>query len=511
MYLTQGLHRATQRHPGKTAIVCGDERLSYGQWADRAARMGAVLRAQGVSHRDRVAVLADNSADYIVCYTALWWIGAVPCPVNTRWTAPEIAFSLRDCGVRLLLVDAAHAPLEATLRDQAGCMRTVSCLGDTELERLITCTEPAEDARCGDDELAVVLYTGGTTGHPKGVMLSHRNLASAALARQAATPQLHDSVVLISTPLFHAASIGRLLPHLMAGGTSVILPQFRADAALAAIETEAVTDLPLVPSMLQSLLDHPCFAPHRLRSVRRIGYGAAPIAAALLDRALEAFPNVAFMQSYGMTECAALATLSLPSDHGAQARQSGRSRTAGMACAINELRIIGANGKVLLPGSTGEIVLRGPNVMLGYWNRPTETAQALRSGWLHTGDAGCLDEEGCLYVVDRLKDMIVTGGENVYSAEVENVLLSHEDVQACAVFAIPSAQWGEAVHAVVVLRERAKPDGAALRAHCRRALAGYKCPKQIEFSDTLPMTAAGKVAKNILREPYWQGHARRVA
>jgi long-chain acyl-CoA synthetase len=511
MYLTQGLHRALQQHPDKTAIVGAELRLTYRAWVDRSARLATVLHAHGVTRGTRVAIFAGNEATYLVCYAALWWIGAVACPINTRWSRPEIAFSLRDCGVELLLVDARHAPIAAALRDEVAALRHVLRLDDGALDYLMGQAAPAVDQRCGDDELAAVLYTGGTTGHPKGVMLSHRNLGAAALARLAATPQLSDSVVLLATPMFHAASIGRFLPHVMAGATCVVVPDFRAEEVFALIEAEGVTDLPLVPSMLQTLLEHSQFAPQRLLSVRRIGYGAAPIDEALLERALRALPGVDFAQSYGMTECAALATISLPSDHGREARSSGRSRSAGRACAVMELRILGPDGEDICMGEVGEIVLRGPNVMLGYWNRPEETAQALRDGWLHTGDAGRLDTQGCLFVVDRLKDMIVTGGENVYGAEVENALLSHPAVKACSVFAIPSVQWGEAVHAVVVLRDGIPAAEAELRAHCRLILAGYKCPKQIEFSDALPMTAAGKVAKNILRAPYWQGHERRVA
>jgi long-chain acyl-CoA synthetase len=517
MNLTQALHRACQQHPDKTAVVCAGRRLTFRQWADRAARLGAVLRSRGVGSGDRVALLAANGENYIACYTALWWIGAAACPVNTRWSVAEIAYSLRDCGVRCLIVDIDHAGLVSALREQAPCLRDVLCLGEhtptgaTALEPLLAASSPAADGRFGGDHLATLLYTGGTTGHPKGAMLSHANLLSAALARLAATPKMADSVALLSTPLFHAASLGRLLPHMIAGGICVVLPQFRADAVFDAVEAEGVTDLPLVPSMLQTLLDHPGFDPRRLRSVRRIGYGAAPIAEALLERALQALPDVEFMQSYGMTECAALATLSRPSDHGPEARRSGRSRSAGRACSIVELRIVGPQGQELRVGEVGEIVVRGPNVMLGYWNRPEETAQALRGGWLFTGDVGTLDAEGCLYVVDRLKDMIVTGGENVYSAEVENVLHTHPAVQTCAVFAVPSALWGEAVHAVVVLRDGVAPDETELRDHCRSRLAGYKCPKEIAFAHSLPMTAAGKVAKHLLRDPYWQGEKRRVA
>jgi long-chain acyl-CoA synthetase len=494
--LTEALHSATRQHPALVGLVCDGQRLGYQQWAERSARLGAVLRGQGIAASDRVAVLAANSNDYMVALTGTWWIGAVACPVNTRWSLPEMADSLRDCGARTLFVDRQHAALVRDLRGQVPELRAVLCFGadapqgTAALEPLLTAALRLDDSHASDEQLAALLYTGGTTGRAKGVMLSHRNLAASALARIAVTPDLIDSVALVAMPLFHVAGLVRLLTHLYAGGRSVIMPQFRVDTLIDLIDNEDITDLPLVPSMLQSLLDHPKFDPQRLRSLRRFSYGAAPIADALLERALGLLPNIRFSQAYGMTECAALATLG---EH-----QPARSRSAGRACGT-DLRIVDPQGLGLPADTIGEITVRGPNVMQGYWNRPQETAQALRAGWLHTGDAGYLDADGYLYVVDRIKDMIISGGENVYSVEVENVLLLHPAVQACAVFGLPSEQWGEAVHAVVVLRAAADADATALGLHCRSLLAGYKCPKQIRLVESLPMTPAGKVAKHLLR------------
>ena len=306
MNLTSALHRACQQHPEKTALVCEGRRLSYAAWKDRSARLGAVLQARGVVAGDRVALWGAGSEHYLIAYTALWWIGAVACPVNTRWSAAEIAFSLRDCGVRCLIVDADTAPLTTALRDQVPDLNDVLLLGPmregdrgagaTPLAPLMDSAAPALDGRYGGTALAALLYTGGTTGRAKGVMLSHANLMSAALARLAATPDMEASVALLAMPMFHAGSLSRVLPHLIACATGVVLPQFRADAALDAIESEGVTDLPLAPTMLQTLLDHPAFEPRRLASVRRIGYGAAPIAEPLLERALTALPWVGFMQ-----------------------------------------------------------------------------------------------------------------------------------------------------------------------------------------------------------------------
>ncbi len=504
MSLTDPLRRACAQHPGKTALICAGRRFSYQQWQERSARLAGVLLTRGVSAGDRVAVLAANSDDYAVIYTGLWWLGAVACPVNTRWSDLEIAYSLRDCGVQTLIVDSAHGTQVAALQRQVPDLRDVLCIGPpaaigaealaavTALEPLLAAASPIDDRRVNDSQLAALLYTGGTTGEPKGVMLSHGNLVAAVQARIDASPSLADSVALISMPLFHVAGLTRLLTHLFSGSCCVVLPQFRAAELLDVLEAEGVTDLSLVPSMLQTLLDEPQFDARRLRSLQRFNYGAAPISDALVLRMRSLLPHIGFSQAYGLTECAALASmgnyLNTP------------TRSAGRACGSVELKILAPDGTTLPPGSTGEIALRGANIMQGYWGKPMETAQALRDGWLFTGDAGYLDADGNLYVVDRLKDMIITGGENVYSTEVENALLQHPAVQSCAVFGVPSERWGEAVHAVVVKRASANIDEASLREHCRAQIAGYKCPKSIEFADSLPVTPAGKVAKQLLRQ-----------
>lgn len=511
MYLTQLLHRNRQGRPGQIALVDGPLRRGYAELEDRVARLAAGLQAQGVRGGDRVAMLSLNSVPLIESLFACWWIGAVACPINIRWSGAEIAASLQDCTPCLLLHDATHAAAAADvlerLREAGTPVPPLGRLGDGEglaTETIIRTHDRVPDGRHGGDTLAVLLYTGGTTGRSKGVMLTHANLYSAAAARICDLGQLGDSVAMLSTPLFHIAAITRALPHLTAGGTVVLVGQFRADTVLDLIEAEGVTDLPLVPSMLQMLIEHPAFRPERLRSVQRMSYGAAPSARALLERAQALVPWAGLYQYYGMTESCALGSLSVPTDHDAAGWASGRALSAGRACTAIELRVVDELGRDLTPGEIGEIISRGPSVMPGYWQRPEETAQALRDGWLHTGDAGRLDENGYLTVVDRIKDMIVTGGENVYSAEVENVLSTHAAVRQCAVIGLPDPLWGEAVHAVIVPWEPGAFDEAALRAHCRAALANYKCPKSYSVVAELPLTAAGKVAKNVLRK---QQHA----
>ena len=486
MYLTQGLHRALQNHPDKTATIFGARRQSFQQLADRVARLAAALAGLGVNAGDRVAMLAQNSDRYIEYFYAVWWAGAVANPVNTRWSAQEIAYSLVDCDSRVLIVDDQHLPLVARILAQAPCVRTVIHAGDQatpagmlSFDALVRDAGPAEDAMRSGDDLAAILYTGGTTGFPKGVMLSHANFWISSVARMAEMGGQPGSISLIATPLFHVGGAGRLVGQSIGGNTLVVLPSFTAESVLREVERCGVTDLMLVPTMLQMLLDHPSFERRKMATIRRISYGASPIALPLLERTLDLFPGVEFASAYGMTETAASVCGNPPANHGPDARRSGLVRSVGRAGYGCEIRVVDSEGCEAPRGQVGEVIIRGGCVMLGYWNRPEETAAALRGGWLHTGDGGYIDRDGHLYIVDRIKDMIVTGGENVYSAEVENVLSRHPAVSVCAVIGIPSAQWGESVHAVVVLKPEMQGSEEALRAHCRSLIAGYKDRKSV--------------------------------
>jgi long-chain acyl-CoA synthetase len=509
MYLTQGLHRAVQQAPEKTATVYAGNTRSFRELADRAGRVAAVLQGLDIHAGDRVAILAHNSDRYVELLLGIWWAGAVAAPVNTRWSVTEMAYSLADCGPSVLVVDDTFLPLADSIRAAAAVVRRVVHIGDASraeevlsYEALVQSCEPVADVRRGGDELAAVLYTGGTTGFPKGVMLSHANLCGGALTRLAEMFSPRDSVALLVTPFFHVSGLFRLVTQLVLGASNVIEAQFRPEDAIDAIERHGVTDIVVVPSMLQMLLDHPAFEAGRLRSLQRLSYGASPMPPALLDRAMHALPHVGFCSSYGMTETSGVVSVLGPFTEADREEMGEVARSVGRAGLGAELRIVDPDGRDVPTGAVGEIVLRGVAVMQGYWNKPAETAAALREGWLHTGDAGWRDDAGHIYVVDRLKDMVITGGENVYSAEVEAALIAHPDVSACAVIGVPSVLWGEAVHAVIVLRPGTRSSGESLRDHCRTRLAGYKCPKSFDFVDSLPLSAAGKVLKTRLRDEY---------
>jgi acyl-CoA synthetase (AMP-forming)/AMP-acid ligase II len=496
VYLTQGLHRALQRCPDKTALThlddAGTRRHTHAQLMKGVALQAAALAKRGIGRGDRVALLAPNSDRLVRAILACWWLGAAACPLNIRWSTPELAHALQDSEAALLLVDASLAALAPR---NGPALVELSAL-EEEGARL----EPLADTRTGGDALAAILYTGGTTGRSKGVMLSHANFWTASMARAAELNNAPDSVSLLVAPLFHVAGLGRLVGQLIAGGHCVTMAQFRPAAVIEAVAEHRIGDIIVVPSMLQSLLDDLAFTPERVQSLNRIAFGAAPMPPDLLDRALAAWPHAEFFQAYGLTETAGAVCINLPANHRAEARALGLLNAVGRAGLGAEIIVADERGCELPRGEVGEVLARGPMVMQGYWRNPEATASALRDGWLHTGDAGRMLSDGHLFIVDRLKDMIISGGENVYCAEVEAALRSHPRVAQAAVIGVPDARWGEAVHAAVVMAGDANATEDELRAWCRERLAGYKCPRGISFLRELPMSAAGKVLKNVLRE-----------
>ena len=492
--ITQALHRAARETPDRIAIIDGARQRNWREVATRTRRIAAVLHSLGAKPGDRIALLAPNGDLFVDFLFGSLWAGAVACPVNTRWTAGEIAYALADCGAEVLIADPSFAAMLADIRREAPALREVIVAGDAFEALLADAAEPDEHLRHGDD-LAMILYTGGTTGRSKGVMLSHRALMAYALCLAGAGDAAPGECMLHTAPLFHVGAISGFLACLLGGGRHVFLPAFEAEAVMAAIAAQGVTDIFLVPTMLQTLLDHPRFAAYDLTSVERIYYGAAPMPPALMDRAIAAMPRVGFVQGYGMTETSGSISLLKPADH----RDPTRRRSAGRAVMAIEARIVDADDREVPIGEIGEIVARGEAVMTGYWNRPEETAEALRGGWMHTGDVGRMDEGGYIHVVDRLKDMIITGGENVYSVEVEAVLAGHPAVSQCAIVGLPDPRWGERVHAVIVARPGLDPVAEDIIAHMRTKLAVYKCPRSVEFRSEMPLSAAGKILKAELR------------
>ncbi|WP_332826128.1 class I adenylate-forming enzyme family protein [Ramlibacter sp.] len=495
MYLTQGLHRTLQRHSGKEALVhldgCLRRRQSFAELVSSVARQAAELADHGVKAGERVALLAPNSDQFVQVLLACWWLGAVACPLNIRWSVLELADAVADSGAVLLLADESLAYLIPKVEVPVVTLEAFAAQARHHAE--------VPDTRTGGDALAAILYTGGTTGRAKGVMLSHANLWASCVARGAELPNSPDSVALLVAPMFHVAGLSRLVGQLVVGGTCTTLARFQPDRVLDAIEHDGVSDIVVVPTMLQALLDTPEFRRERVQGLTRVAFGAAPMPPDLLERALASLPNAEFFQAYGMTETAGAVCMNPPANHRAGAR-GGLVNSVGRAGLGAEILVTDEEGREVPRGDVGEVVLRGPMVMRGYWRQPETTQAAFRDGWLRTGDAGRMDESGHLFIVDRIKDMIISGGENVYSGEVETVLRSHAAVAQAAVVGVPDARWGESVHAVVVLRPGASAAGDALTEWCRARLAGYKCPRAFSFVPELPVSGAGKVLKSVLRE-----------
>lgn len=515
MHLTQTLHQALQQEPDRTISVYGQRRRTVAECADRVSRFAGALRELGVASGDRVGILALNSDRYHEYFLAVPWADTVLNPINIRWSAVEIVFALRESQTRVLLVDDQFAPMVPALREGYPELSTVIFIGDAEelpegmldYEQLLAAADPVDDVRRGGDQLLGLYYTGGTTGTPKGVMLSHRNLLTSAMGSLATGHFLsHGGRLLHSAPMFHLADGASWMAGQLAGTTHVMVPMFTPDGVLRAIADNEVTDALLVPTMIQLLVDHPDTTSYDLSGVRHVTYGASAISEAVLERAGKTFPNADFMQAYGMTELSPVATLLQPADH----QDPMLRRSAGRAAPHGEVQIVDAEDNEVPRGTVGEVVARGDHVMLGYWNRPEETEAALRGGWMHTGDGGYMDDRGYVFIVDRLKDMIVSGGENVYSAEVENALAKHPGVASVAVIGVPDQRWGERVHAVVVPQQSERPTAEELREHCRTHIAGYKLPATVELVDELPMSGAGKILKRELREQYWADADRQV-
>ncbi|MEO8298307.1 MAG: long-chain-fatty-acid--CoA ligase [Burkholderiales bacterium] len=514
--VTQGLRRALQQKAEQIATIFGTRRQTYRQFGDRVARLAGALHTLGAKKGDRVGILSLNSDRYLEVYMGVFWSGAAINPANTRWSAAELSYSFNDCQTTLLFVDDAHLPLMDAIRAESKTLREVIYLGDGacpagmhSYEALIAAAEPVADAGASGTDLAGVFYTGGTTGFPKGVMLSHEGIMGAALNRLALGFGI-GPVYLHAAPIFHLAGTMGVFWQFIAGGTHTLIASFTPEGFMETVQRDHVTDTLLVPTMIQMVLDHPKFSEYDLGSLRFMVYGASPIAETLLDRATTAFPQMALMQGYGMTETSGPSTYLPPEYHTPEGRKLGKLRSCGRASALVEVKIVDDAGHEVPRGTVGEIAARGPCNMLGYWNKPAENAKTIRDGWIHSGDGAYMDEDGFVFIVDRIKDMIVSGGENVYSAEVENAIAKHPAVAQSAVVGIPHEKWGEQVHAVVVLKPGQSVAEADLIAHCKTLIANYKCPRSVEFRTELPLSGAGKIMKNKLREPFWQGKARSV-
>jgi long-chain acyl-CoA synthetase len=517
---TRLLQGAVAQHGAATAYVDLDAGGRAISLADHFALSRAVVAAHrerlGLAPGDRYSVLARNSPSVVNLWHAALLGGGVFNPLNSRLAPAEWDYILNHSEASAIYLDGAHARPIAELK-AAGRLPALRHLIPLDaMAGELLGEEPFDQACAGlDAELpetdesdpCMLVYTGGTTGLPKGVVLSQRALV-ANFYRNAMAGVFVEPMKLFSPmPMFHIGA-GLAAIWCIGGGTLYTSGGFDPATFIATVEAEAIEAAALAPSMIGMILNHADYRPERLRSLRFIAYGSAPMPGATLERLLAELPAARLHQYYGMTESSSILTTMSPQAH---LRPELRA-SAGRALPGIELSIRDAEGRAVAPGEVGEICARSSSIMTGYWKNPEASAAALRDGWYHSGDAGRLDGEGYLFIVDRLKDMIVSGGENIYSAEVEHALSTHPAVAQVAVIGIPHETWGEAVHAVVFCKADAeRPAPEDLIAHCKRSIAGFKAPKTVEYSDDpLPMSGIMKIQKNALRDRHWSGRERRV-
>ena len=505
--------------PDACAVVFGERERTWAELDSRSNRVAQGLAAAGVGAGDRIAFLDKNGPHYFEVLFGAGKIGAVSVAVNWRLAAREMQYIVNDAEAKVLVVGAEFLPHLEEMRAGLDTVKTVVLIdapqtgsGDGDYEQWLSGhpdTDPGH--RAGPGEVALQLYTSGTTGLPKGAMLTNANFAT--IVDRVAGPWQVDasSVSLVAMPLFHIGGSGWALVGMSAGCRSVIAREAVPGPLLDLMEAQGVTNAFIVPALLQALCAVPGAAERDYGALRAIMYGASPITDRALVQAMETF-GCAFVQLYGLTETTGAITQLDAADHDPGGPHAHLLRSAGRAYPWTELRIVDPEtGEDRPAGQVGELWSRSAQNMLGYWNKPDATAAVLTAdGWFRTGDAGYLDEHGYVYLTDRIKDMIVSGGENVYPAEVENVVASHPTVADVAVIGVPDPKWGETVKAVVVLAPGAEPDAAGIMSYCRERLAHFKCPTSVDFLDALPRNPSGKVLKRELREPYWRDQERRI-
>jgi acyl-CoA synthetase (AMP-forming)/AMP-acid ligase II len=502
------LRRNAKLYPHKTAIVFEGKKYSYGELDDRVKRLANGLRAKGIGKGDRVGLLEHPCPKYMELYIAIPKIGAVLVPLNCRLAGPEMEFIINDAEVKILIMGEEFIDVIRSIRGNLKTVGAYFAMGETapsgmgRYEDMITGFPPEfQEIEIDDDDVAVQMYTSGTTGRPKGAMLTHKNLMSMYLSRIIDLKLDEGDVFLSAVPYYHTAAEYALI-ILYIGGTLIIHSRFDPGKFLESIETAEVTVALGVPSMVNFLVQHMEKYPrdYDMSSVKIFLYGASPMPVALLRKAMEAF-KCNFLHSYGLTEASPGVTLLRPEDHILEGPEEKVKRLASCGKEIFNVdaRVVNEQGIDVKPGEMGEIIVKGDNVMKGYWKLPEETAETIKDGWLHTGDMATVDEDGYVFIVDRKKDMIISGGENIYPREVEEVLYSHPSILEAAVIGVPDEDWGEAVKAFVVLREGEKASEEEIIDFCKKNLASYKKPKFVEFLDVLPRSAAGKVLKKELR------------
>ena len=516
MTLGELVARNARLYPGNPAIVFEGRTLTFAGLFENACRLANALLQAGARRGVRVAVLSQNCLEYMEAFAAAEVAGFTLVNLNWRLTVAELAPILLDCQPEFLIFEAMFAD---KARELGGCLSGAAKLltigGGVEFASPYEAFRDAGDVkapavRAQPDDTAYIIYTSGTTGRPKGVMLGQQGTLGAAYTIALDSGARPTDRMLIVMPLFHIGARIEYLAFATMGATIYLYRQFDVAQVVEELERQRITVAHLAPAMVQMIVDAPDLEGRKFEALRLVHYASAPMSAALLRRAIARFGNI-FMQLYGMTEAVA-GTILHPHQHvldGTEA-EVRRLMSAGHPFSATAIRVVDSEGVDCADGVTGEVLIRCPGNMQGYWNNTSLQREVLRDGWMHTGDMGQFDSEGFLFIVDRKKDMIVSGGENIYSREVEEALLTHAAVSEASVIGVPDHKWGEAVKACVVLREGASASEADLINHVRELIASYKKPKSIDFVATLPRLFNGKIDKKVLREPYWRGRGRQV-
>lgn len=510
------LRYSEQQYPRKTAVVCGEQQFTYVEFGQRVARLAGALRGAAVKAGDRVAFLSLNCHRLLEAYFGVLEAGCVLLPLNIRLAAPELTYILNDARPTILFLEAEFVGLVDSFRQSLHSVRSfwqlsgepqAEWLSDQSYEDTLAVAVPHREDLMKFDENAVaeIFYTSGTSASPKGVMLTHRNIYLHAMNMAVYHHSRYEDVLLHTIPLFHANGWGGAHTITAVGGKHVMLPRFVPEEVFRLVERERVSALSLVPIMATALVNSPARSKYDLSSVQWAAIGGAASSPALI-RDVESKLGFKCYSGYGLTECSpSLSTAELKPDIQCTAEERhARQAMTGYPYPGAELRVVDAQDHdVPSDGKTmGEVIARSDGVMAGYWQQPEATAEALRGGWFHTGDIAVVESNGCIRIVDRKKDIIVSGGENISSLDVEKVLVSHSDVYEAAVIPVANEKWGEVPKAVVVLRPGVSISELELIEFCRARLAHYKCPRSIEFCEALPKTATGKVLKRQLREKY---------
>jgi long-chain acyl-CoA synthetase len=495
MIYTHTVARALRYYPHQTALASGEKRTTFRELHERVARVAASLVSHGFRRGDRLAMLLPNEPEYIELIYACSRLGVIAVPLNTRLSPTEIDRVLTDASPRGLI---RHSSLPVP---------TVRLSWERVLDKdpLEAANGAALEAIYDSEAVLALVYTSGTTGHPKGVTLTHANVLANVHFLNYWMPYEEGGVYLHAAPMFHIADFPLMFAAPAFGTCQVTIPKFSPQSFCETVERQRVSHTVLVPTMINFLTQFPDLNRYDLSSLKQLAYGGSPMAPDLIHRTRKAFPKLKLVQGYGLSETGFLTGLK---DH---EHTEDKLLSCGRPCPGIDVRIIDETGNEIEAGRPGELVARGANVMRGYWNNPQATTAAFRKGMFHTGDVGYQSADGYFYILDRIKDMIVTGGENVYCGEVEAVIGEHPAVREAAVFGIPDPQWGELVVASVVLKPGKSLSADELIAHCRRSLANFKIPRRIEFSQTeLPKSGSGKILKRELRERFWLHKERAV-